>query len=266
MTLSARYNHDLHTGSCAETAIDVDRDASPNESIGDTVLAVPRPHSQATSGDSKGPLWAVPSAVTAGVASQLLDGLEQPQKAFGNAHTPLWAGPQEDKDSIASDTGVGDDTGSLHVSIDATDLYAPVDVVNTRSDIVDWQLSFSEWEQQRKANVTIENGAHAQGRVDEYSRSKSSRRLRQQQRRDNSIRTDSVAKVQPAAICGSVHTPVSHPKPRHVVAYAGAGAPANWRKRQAEERKARTASGLVFLARQERERRQQEQEAAAYVP
>jgi hypothetical protein len=260
---SAVADHpDSHTGSHAGTAADFDRvsgTSGTDYSIDDPVSAIA----------SNSPLWAVPSAATAGVASQLLDGLKQPHKAFGNAHTPLWAGLQEDLDSIVSNSGDGDGAEIFHGSQDATGFYAPVDVVNsTSSDIgtVDWQLSFSEWEQQRKSNVAIETHAHAQEQAGEYSRSRSNRRLRRQQRRNKGIiRTSSVAKVQPSSTRRSVPAPVSHPKPRRVVAYAGAGAPANWRKRQAVERKARTASGLVFIARQEREHRQQEEEAVAAV-
>ena len=126
---------DAHTGSRAGTTASLYKGARPGHSTNDAVLDT-APQLRVNGNVSNSPLWTVPSTVTAGVASQLLDGLEQPQKAFGNAHTPLWASPREGHDSIASDTDDGDDTESFHESTDPTDPYALVDVANiTTTDI-----------------------------------------------------------------------------------------------------------------------------------
>ena len=154
----------------AGTAADFDCEAATDDepSAGVSPVAASPPGAAAS-----GPLWAVPSAVTAGVASQLLDGLAQPHHAFGNAQMPLWA-PDDEAQSIASDTAerAGDDLirGDLHASANASDLYAPVDVLGSDgnrstdgspggeqhgAETAAWQLSFSEWERQRKAKDAV---------------------------------------------------------------------------------------------------------------
>ena len=146
----------------ADSAADA---AASSAALGGAETSAGTAGSTAPHGARSGPLWTVPAAASAGIASQLLDGLEP-----RSAATPLWGQAlSDDAASLASEsmhgdggraegaspsspttillrsgeadgqTGTGDDDGGGGES----------DGGGEKS--VAWRVSFTEWEEQRQA-------------------------------------------------------------------------------------------------------------------
>ena len=144
----------------ADSAADA---AASSAALGGAETSAGTAGSTAPHGARSGPLWTVPAAASAGIASQLLDGLEP-----RSAATPLWGQALSDDAASLASEGMHGDGGCAEggLSSPTTILLRSGEAdgqTGTGDDdgggesdgggekSVAWRVSFTEWEEQRQA-------------------------------------------------------------------------------------------------------------------